>query len=38
MIEDEGGPAVIIECADSLVDDNDFSPLDFPSGTSVEPL
>jgi hypothetical protein len=38
MIEDEGGPAVIIECDDSLVDDDDFSPADFPGVRSAEPL
>jgi hypothetical protein len=38
MIEDEGGPVVIIECDDSLADDDDFSPLDFPGVRLVEPL
>jgi hypothetical protein len=38
MIEDEGGPVVIIECDDALEDDDDFSPIDFPGVRLVEPL
>ncbi len=38
MIEDEDGPAVVIECDDSLEDDDDFSPCDFPGVRSAEPL
>jgi hypothetical protein len=38
MIEDEGGPIVIVECNDALENDDDFTPWDFPGVRSAEPL
>lgn len=37
LIEDEGGPALVVEC-DEDVDDETFSLLDVPGVVSAEPL